>query len=111
MSKPSQKRLSEADTSFRSSTYSTSWMSMRSMYSVSKRSKDSETLRVTRGPVKSAGCPGPYFPTCCSTELQSESGADHPSSLASVTEIVSRRSMRHFEPPLSICSKMASAEA
>ena len=37
---------------------------MRSMYSVSRRSRDSETLRVTRGPVKSAGCPGPYLPTC-----------------------------------------------
>ncbi len=59
--------MSSAGTSLRSSTYSTSWMSMRSMYSVSRRSKDSETLRVTRGPVKSAGCPGPYFPTCNQT--------------------------------------------
>ena len=37
---------------------------MRSMYVVSSRSNDSSTLRVTRMPVKSAGCPGPYLPTC-----------------------------------------------
>ncbi len=34
------------------------------MYSMPSRSRDSETLVVQRSPLKSAGCPGPYLPTC-----------------------------------------------
>lgn len=111
MSYCNQQRMLEADTSFRSSTYSTSWMSIRSMYSVSRRSKDSETLRVTRGPVKSAGCPGPYFPTCY--QANSDQNLVQTTLLCYTVVIKSGhcRPMRHSEPLLSVCSKIASAEA